>query len=91
MRSKVGHVGRVCVGLRWRKPKRGCVWVWVYEDRSSTVMGFLSLLSDQEYCTRTGRNYLHTLHTEEKERKRKGRRDRRMDERAATEKADLEV
>jgi len=54
-------------------------------------MGFLSLLSDQEYCTRTGRNYLHTLHTEEKERKRKGRRDRRMDERAATEKADLEV
>lgn len=55
-------------------------------------MGFLSSLSDQDYCTRTGRNYLHTLHTEKKKKKkRKGPRDRRMDEQAATEKADLEV
>lgn len=33
-------------------------------------MGFLSSLSDQDYCTRTGRNYLHTLHTEKKKKKR---------------------
>ena len=38
------------VKVKNAKAKLG-VGVGVYEDRDSTVMGFLSSLSDQDYCT----------------------------------------